>query len=118
MMNTGAVQIFRHPCHQLRVTTAAPCGSVVQVWLKNRQRSGSCGKDFPACCGLAQRLDAEANRYVDRNDRNAPQTEAKLREYGRALRNIAVPMLLNPEERLKFMRLAIHHGMADLKTLI
>ena len=21
------------------------------VWLKNRERSGSCGKDFPACCG-------------------------------------------------------------------
>lgn len=67
---------------------------------------------------IAYRLEAEAYRYVDRNDRNAPQTEEKLREYGRALRNIAVPMLLNPEERIKFMRLAINHGMADLKSLI
>jgi hypothetical protein len=66
---------------------------------------------------IANRLETEAPRFVDRNDENPARTAEKLRHHGRLLRDLAVPKLINPEERKAFLELAARHNFRDLARL-
>jgi hypothetical protein len=66
---------------------------------------------------IAERLETDAFKFVDRNDPHPARTAQKLREHGAALRAIAVPKLIDEAERSQFVALARRYRLEDLRGM-